>query len=85
MEAADKENRQLTVEERETIDGCRLLQSMIHDLNANLSSGSLKSFIAYEDELYKKVVPLINGTFEELDEESSSLLQKFFKAHGGKI
>jgi UDP-glucose 6-dehydrogenase len=85
MEQEDKENRKLTVEERETIDGCRLLQSMIHDLNSNLSSGILRSFNAYEEELYKKVVPLINGTFEELDEESSTLLQKFFKAHGGAV
>lgn len=83
MEQADKENRKLIVEERETIDGCRLLQSMIHDLNANLSSGTLRSFISYEEDLYKKVVPLIHGTFEELDEESSTLLQKFFQAHGG--
>jgi len=79
---AVEEGRKLTTVERETLDGCKLLQSMIHDLDANLSSGNIRSFERYEEELYHSVVPLIKDTFEELDEQSSILLEKFFKAHG---
>ena len=77
------QERKLTVEERETLDGCRLLQSMIHDLDANLDD--IRSFSAYEDDLYAKVVPLIHDTFEELDEDSAQVLQSFFVAHGGAV
>ena len=77
------QERKLTVEERETLDGCRLLQSMIHDLDANLDD--IRSFSAYEDELYAKVVPLIHDTFEELDEDSAQVLQAFFVAHGAAV
>ena len=55
---------------------------MIHDLDANLSSGNIRSFERYEEDLYHSVIPLIKDTFEELDEQSSILLEKFFRAHG---
>ena len=73
----------LTVEEKETLDGCRLLQSMLHDLDRSLEN--MRSFDAYEDELYSKVIPLIHDTFEQLDEESASVLQAFFVAHGSAV
>ena len=85
LEIKDIEKRELTVEERETLDGCKLLQSMIHDLDANLSTGRLRSFAAYEEDLYTKVVPLIHDTFEELDSDSVDLLQRFFLAHGTAV
>ena len=78
-------NGKLTTEESETLDGARLLQSMIHDLDSNLSSGLFRSFSAYEEELYTKIVPLIHDSFEELDEETSSVLQGFFKAYGNAV
>jgi len=77
------EERKLTVEERETLDGCRLLQSMIHDLDNSLDT--VRSFAAYEEDLYNKVVPLIHDTFEELDEDSAMVLQSFFVAHGAAV
>ena len=77
------EERKLTVEERETLDGCRLLQSMIHDLDAGLDT--VRSFAAYEEDLFNKVVPLIHDTFEELDEDSAMVLQSFFVAHGAAV
>ena len=77
------EERKLTVEERETLDGCRLLQSMIHDLDNSLDT--IRSFAAYEEDLYNKVVPLIHDTFEELDEDSAMVLQSFFVAHGAAV
>jgi hypothetical protein len=73
-------DRELTVEEQETLDGCKLLRNMIHDLDASLDS--TRSFDAYEAHLINVAVPLIHGTFEELDEESAGILQQFFRAHG---
>jgi len=72
--------RELTVEERETLDGCKLLRDLIHDLDVSLDT--MKSFASYEEYLLKVAVPLMYGTFEELDEESSTMLQLFFKVHG---
>jgi len=72
--------RELTVEERETLDGCKLLQGMMHDLDASLDT--MKSFAAYEEYLMNVAVPLIYGSFEELDEESAGMLQLFFRVHG---
>ncbi len=85
MKEEEEEERSLTTEERETLDGCKLLQSMIHDLDANLSSGKIRSFAAYEEELYSKAIPLIHDTFEELDSESAELLQRFFHVHGNAV
>lgn len=45
-----KKTRELTMEERETLDGCKLVQSMIHDLDTDLEH--IRSFAAHEDELY---------------------------------
>jgi len=72
--------RELTVEERETLDGCKLIRDMVHDLDASLDT--MKSFAAYEEYLVNVAVPLIYGSFEELDEESAGMLQLFFRVHG---
>ena len=69
----EKKERQLTTEERETLEGCKLLQSILHDLDVGLERVS--SFAAYEEDLYQKVIPTLYGRFEELDEESSHALQ----------
>ena len=73
-------DRKLTTEEIETLEGCRLLQSMLADLD--LSLHTMRSFEAYENDLSTKVIPMIHDTFEELDEESAMVLQTFFAAHG---
>mmetsp|Transcript_16419 Transcript_16419/g.21412 ORF Transcript_16419/g.21412 Transcript_16419/m.21412 type:complete len:493 (-) Transcript_16419:1496-2974(-) len=73
-------DRKLTTEEIETLEGCRLLQSMLADLD--LSLHTMRSFEAYENDLSTKVIPMIHDTFEELDEESAKVLQTFFAAHG---
>lgn len=75
--------RPLTVEERETVQGCRLLQQMLYDLDQSLQH--TKSFHEYEDNLHTKVIPLIHNAFEELDETSTDLLQQFFMAHGAAV
>ncbi|KAL7435563.1 hypothetical protein ACHAXH_006900, partial [Discostella pseudostelligera] len=74
------QSRQLTVEERETLDGCKLLRDMIHDLDVSVDD--MKSFAAYEEYLMNVAVPLIYGSFEGLDEESASRLQIFLRVHG---
>jgi len=57
---------------------------MIHDLDVGLDAASPKfpSLSAYEHELYTQIIPLIYDTFEELDEDSATVLQQFFAAHG---
>ena len=63
-----------------SLDGCKVLQGMIHDLDAGLET--MRSFDAYEEYLTNKVVPLISGHFEELDNDSAGMLQLFFCVHG---
>lgn len=72
--------RPLTAEETETLEGCRLLRSMLQDLDSSLEK--VRSFEQYEEDIYTQIIPLIHETFEELDEESASVLQAFFAAHG---
>jgi hypothetical protein len=75
-----KEDRALTVEERETLDGCKLCQSMLHDLDNGLET--VRSFAAHEDELYQHIIPVIHDTFEDFDETTADVLQAFFVAYG---
>jgi hypothetical protein len=74
-----KQERDLTMEERETLDGCKLVQSMIHDLDNQLEH--VRSFAAHEDELYGKIIPLLYDTFELMDDRTSDVLQAFFAAY----
>jgi hypothetical protein len=68
-----KQERDLTMEERETLDGCKLMQSMIHDLDNQLAN--VRSFAAHEEELYGRIIPLIYDTFELMDDQTSDVLQ----------
>ena len=70
---------ELSPEERETLDGCKLMQSLLHDVDAGLEK--VRSFQAHEDELYNKIIPLIHDTFESYDEETANVLQSFFGAY----
>jgi hypothetical protein len=74
-----KLERELTVEERETMDACKLIQSMLHDLDAQLDS--IVSLEAHQDDLYQHIIPLLFDTIEELDELSGEVLQAFFQAY----
>jgi hypothetical protein len=74
-----KLERELTTEERETLDGCKLVQSMIHDLDAQLKE--IRSFAKHEDELYGKIIPLLYDTFEAMDDQTSDVLQAYFAAY----
>ncbi|KAL3916996.1 MAG: hypothetical protein SGILL_004919 [Bacillariaceae sp.] len=74
-----KQERDLTMEERETLDGCKLMQSVIHDLDNDLEN--VRSFAAHEDELYGRIIPLIYDTFELMDDKTSDVLQAYFAAY----
>jgi hypothetical protein len=74
-----KQERDLTMEERETLDGCKLVQSMLHDLDSNLEK--VRSFAAHEDELYGRIIPLLYDTFEAMDDRTSDVLQAYFAAY----
>lgn len=74
-----KQSRDLMMEERETLDGCKLVQSMIHDLDADLEH--IRSFAAHEDELYSRIIPLLYDTFEAMDDRTSEVLSAFFAAY----
>ena len=76
-------DRTLTPEERETLDGCKLLQGLI--LEEDRSLDRIRSFAAYEKNLTKKIIPTIHENFEELDEESTEVLAKFFMWHGAAV
>lgn len=69
----------LSVEERETLDGCKLLQSLFHDLDQGLAT--VRSYQQYEDDLITKIVPLIRDTFESYDDETASVIQSYFGAY----
>eukprot|EP00540_Astrosyne_radiata_P003567 CAMPEP_0116832796 /NCGR_PEP_ID=MMETSP0418-20121206/6089_1 /TAXON_ID=1158023 /ORGANISM="Astrosyne radiata, Strain 13vi08-1A" /LENGTH=507 /DNA_ID=CAMNT_0004462193 /DNA_START=45 /DNA_END=1568 /DNA_ORIENTATION=- len=78
-----RQQRELDAEERETLEGCKLLQSLLHDLDVGLAEA--RSFAAHEEHLVTQVIPTLYGTLEEMDEESSAVLQNFFAAHGMAI
>jgi hypothetical protein len=69
----------LSVEERETIDGCKLLRSILHDLDVNLER--TRSLAAHQESLAKDVIPIIQGHFEGMDDETLHVLQTFFGAY----
>ena len=75
-----KQERKLTMEERETLDGCKLMQSMLHDLDHGLET--IRSFAAHEEDLYQRIIPLIYDTFEDFDETTGDVLQAYFAAYG---
>jgi hypothetical protein len=76
---AKQEGQELTTEQRETLDGCKLLHSLLHDVDHGLEK--VRSFAAHEQELYDKIIPLIHDTFEGYDEETAAVLQSFFAAY----
>jgi hypothetical protein len=57
-------DRTLTPEERETVDGCKLLQGMLVEQDRVL--GSVRSLAVYNSDLATSVIPLIRENFEEV-------------------
>eukprot|EP00980_Cylindrotheca_fusiformis_P009092 scaffold1966_cov109-Cylindrotheca_fusiformis.AAC.1 len=74
-----KQERELTTDERETLDGCKLVQSMIHDLDSDLEK--IRSFAAHEEDLYSRIIPLLYDTFEAMDERTNEVLSAYFAAY----
>ncbi|CAM9500083.1 unnamed protein product [Scytosiphon promiscuus] len=77
------EGREPTEEEEEIRQGCRFLQQLVQDMNAQLTS--FTSLEHYEAELGGSITPMIADKFEALDEDSADLLQKFFDRYGKMV
>jgi hypothetical protein len=69
---------ELDTDQRETLDGCKLMQSLLHDVDAGLDQ--VRSFAAHEEFLLQKVIPLIHDTFESYDDDTAKVLEAFFGA-----
>lgn len=69
---------ELDTDQRETLDGCKLMQSLLHDVDAGLDK--VRSFAAHEEFLLQQVIPLIHDTFESYDEDTAKVLEAFFGA-----
>mmetsp|Transcript_53788 Transcript_53788/g.79941 ORF Transcript_53788/g.79941 Transcript_53788/m.79941 type:complete len:299 (+) Transcript_53788:60-956(+) len=77
--------RKLSVEERETLEGCELLSSLLHDLDRELENPKMVSFAAHQIHIFTKVLPMIQDTFEELDKATAAVLQRFFAAYESAV
>lgn len=75
-----KQERELTDEELQTLEGAKLLLNMIQEIDADLEDS--RSFAQHEHELMLRVIPILEGTFEEVDDESMTVLQNYFQALG---
>jgi hypothetical protein len=69
---------ELDTDQRETLDGCKLMQSLLHDVDAGLDR--VRSYAAHEEFLLQQVIPLIHDTFESYDEDTAKVLEAFFGA-----
>mmetsp|Transcript_16623 Transcript_16623/g.19159 ORF Transcript_16623/g.19159 Transcript_16623/m.19159 type:complete len:478 (-) Transcript_16623:203-1636(-) len=75
-----KQKQKLSEEEEQTLIGAKILSDMIQELNKRLEEA--QSFTQHEIDLMSIVMPVLEGTFEEVDEETSKILQDFFAAYG---
>lgn len=75
-----KQERALTEEEEETLMGAKILLEMIQEMDGSIEKAH--SFAQHEQELLSKAIPVIDGTFDEIDDESSEVLQNFFASLG---
>jgi len=75
-----KQERKLTEEEEETLMGAKILLEMIQDMDATVENA--RSFAQHEQELLARAIPVIDGTFDEIDDESLEVLQNFFASLG---
>lgn len=78
-----KLERRLTPEEEETLDGAKVLQSLLRDMDAGIDT--VTSFSQHEQHVMNVVIPTLSSTFEELDEPSTHMLSNYFAAHGWTI
>jgi hypothetical protein len=78
-----KLERSLTPEEEETLDGAKVLQSLLREMDAGIDT--VTSFSQHEQHVMNVVIPTLSSTFEELDEPSTHMLSNYFAAHGWTI
>ncbi|GMI27009.1 hypothetical protein TeGR_g3731, partial [Tetraparma gracilis] len=73
----------LSDEEQSTLEGARLLQGLVVELDKSLSS--VTSVAEHDRALRRDVVPAIHGSFEEMDETTAHVLAGFFAAHSEQV
>eukprot|EP00527_Entomoneis_sp_CCMP2396_P002251 CAMPEP_0198146094 /NCGR_PEP_ID=MMETSP1443-20131203/27335_1 /TAXON_ID=186043 /ORGANISM="Entomoneis sp., Strain CCMP2396" /LENGTH=589 /DNA_ID=CAMNT_0043809929 /DNA_START=147 /DNA_END=1916 /DNA_ORIENTATION=+ len=76
---AAEDGQELSTEQRETLDGCKLMQSLLHDVDNGLEQ--VRSFSLHEEFLSSKIIPLIHDTFESYDDDTAQVLKSFFAAY----
>lgn len=74
---------ELSPEEHDIREGCRIIQELIRDMNQQLPS--FTSAESYTQELERRIIPLIASTFESLDDEAADRLQAFFQRYGEMV
>lgn len=78
-----EEERSLTADEKQewadTLEACHWMRQLINDLDAQMSAFS--SVMHYQDDLMRKVVPMINAKLDGMDEDTSNQLFEFFAAY----
>ncbi|CAM9515267.1 unnamed protein product [Laminaria digitata] len=77
------EGQEPTEEEEEIRQGCRFLQQLVQDMNAQLTT--FTSLEHYAAELGGSITPMIKDKFEALDDHSADLLHKFFERYGKMV
>ncbi len=84
VEELRDEGGSMSEEERkeinETVEGCRIIQKLLLDHDKSLES--FKSMSVYDSYLSNEVIPVLNNTFEGLDEDTSAALTGYFKSTG---
>jgi hypothetical protein len=76
----EAQRRKLNAEEEEILQGAKIIRDMLQTLDNSLES--TRSFSQHEQMLLNQVLPIMQGTFDEIDEESHEVLQNYFASVG---
>ena len=80
---APKNSEMPTSDELEIIEACIFLCSLIRDMDREMDQ--FTSFQHYEQNIMNGIVPVIHEKIEGMDEDSTSVLMKFFEAYGKAV
>ena len=83
LQQQQQSTEKLTPEQEETLQGCRLLLQLLHELDTALDT--VTSWDAHEQALVHQVIPRIHHTFEAYDDETAAVLQTFFAAYSTAV
>jgi len=63
----------------ETMEACNWLKQLIRDLDAQM--GSFTSVMHYQEDLMRKIVPMINAKLDGIDDDTSDMIFRFFSEY----